>query len=245
LNGGWTGRFPGCAEVGPYAERRGVEPTHEFESEARRRGYRLIAGLDEAGRGPLAGPVVAAAVILPTRLRLPGVADSKLLTEPVRTKLFEDITLRAVAVGIGQASEQEIDRLNILQATRLAMSRALLHLTVAPDFLLLDAIVLPNVTIPQRPIIKGDQLSLSVSAASIVAKVARDRLMEQYHRLYPQYNFRDHKGYGTPEHLHLLKIHGPSPIHRRTFAPVERIEADFLPFDGLDEQWLVPTRAPL
>jgi ribonuclease HII len=222
-----------------------VEPTHEFESEARRCGYRLIAGLDEAGRGPLAGPVVAAAVILPTRVRLPGVTDSKLLAEPVRTKLLEDITLRAVAVGIGQASEQEIDRLNILEATRLAMSRALLHLKAAPDFLLLDAILLPNVPIPQRPIIKGDQLSLSVAAASIVAKVARDRLMEQYDRLYPQYNFRDHKGYGTPEHLHLLKIHGPSPIHRRTFAPVERIEADILPFDGLEGRWAASARAPM
>jgi ribonuclease HII len=188
----------------------------------------MIAGLDEAGRGPLAGPVVAAAVILPTRVRLPGVTDSKLLAESVRTKLFEDITLRAVAVGIGQASEQEIDRLNILEATRLAMSRALLHLKSAADFLLLDAIVLPNVPIPQRP-----------------AKVARDRLMEQYHRLYPQYNFRDHKGYGTPEHLHLLKIHGPSPIHRRTFAPVERMEADILPFDGLDGEWAASARVPL
>lgn len=227
------------------AERRGVEPTHDFESEARRCGYRRIAGLDEAGRGPLAGPVVAAAVILPVRVRLSGIADSKVLTESVRTELFEAIMLRAVSVGIGQASEQEIDRLNILEATRLAMSRALLRVEAAPDFLLLDAILLPNVPIPQRPIIKGDQLSLSVAAASIVAKVARDRLMEQYHRLYPQYNFLDHKGYGTPEHLRLLKVHGPSPIHRRTFAPVERIEADRLLFDGPDGQWAAPARVLL
>jgi ribonuclease HII len=176
--------------------------------------------------------VVAAAVILPARVQLPGVTDSKLLTAPVRARLFEDILLRAVAVGIGQASEREIDTLNILEATRLAMSRALLQLKVPPDFLLLDALVLPGVPIPQRPIIKGDQLSLSVAAASIVAKVARDRLMEQFHRLYPQYNFRDHKGYSTAEHLHLLKTHGPSPIHRRTFAPVQRTEAEVLPFDG-------------
>ncbi|HSE60254.1 MAG TPA: ribonuclease HII [Nitrospiraceae bacterium] len=242
MNGGGPANLRGSR---PAAERRCVEPTHEFESEARRCGYRLVAGLDEAGRGPLAGPVVAAAVILPARVKLPGVADSKLLTDPVRAKLFEDIRLRALAVGVGQASEREIDRLNILEATRLAMSRALLHLTVPPDFLLLDAIMLPNVRIPQRPIIKGDQLSLSVAAASIVAKVARDRLMEQYHRLYPQYNFRDHKGYGTPEHLHLLKIHGPSPIHRRTFAPVERIEADLLPFDGPDGEWAASAGSPL
>ena len=222
-----------------------MEPTREFESEARRCGYRIIAGLDEAGRGPLAGPVVAAAVILPARVRLPGVTDSKLLTEPVRARLFEDIMLRAVAVGIGEASEREIDTLNILEATRLAMSRALLQLKTSPDFLLLDAMVLPGVPIPQRPIIKGDQLSLSVAAASIVAKVARDRLMEQCHRLYPQYNFRDHKGYGTAEHLHLLKMHGPSPIHRRTFAPVQRTEADALPFDGPEGRRAAPARSPL
>lgn len=232
---------PGSDEVESDAERRCVEPTHEFESEARRCGYRLIAGLDEAGRRPLAGPVVAAAVILPARVRLPGVADSKLLTEAVRTRLFEEIRLRAVAVGVGQASEQEIDRLNILDATRLAMSRALLQLAAAPDFLLLDAIRLPSVSIPQRPIIKGDQLSLSVAAASIVAKVTRDRLMDRYHCRYPQYNFCDHKGYGTPEHLHRLTIHGPSPIHRRTFAPVGRIEACRLPFGEADRKWSTRT----
>lgn len=198
-----------------------MEPTHEFESEARRCGFRRIAGLDEAGRGPLAGPVVAAAVVLPMRCVLPGLNDSKLLSADVRDALFERILEKAVAFGIGQASEQEIDRLNILQATRVAMMRALQQLRVEPDVLLLDAMTLPKATVRQRPIIKGDQLSVSVAAASILAKVTRDRLMAEYHETYPQYNFLAHKGYGTPEHLRLLSRFGPSPIHRVTFCPVQ------------------------
>ncbi len=197
-----------------------MEPTHEFESEARRCGFRCIAGLDEAGRGPLAGPVVAAAVVLPMRCVLPGLNDSKLLSAGVRNTLFERILEKAVAFGIGEASEQEIDRLNILQATRVAMMRALQQLRVGPDVLLLDAMTLPKATVRQRPIIKGDQLSVSVAAASILAKVMRDRLMAAHHETYPQYNFLAHKGYGTPEHLRLLSRFGPSPIHRVTFCPV-------------------------
>ena len=202
-----------------------VGPTDEFELEARRCGYRRIAGLDEAGRGPLAGPVLAAAVVLPTRCRLVGCDDSKQLSESERERLYVRITERAVAIGIGSATEQEIDGLNILEATRLAMHRAIAALSPQPDCLLIDAVTLPGCTIPTRSIIKGDALSLSVAAASIVAKVTRDRLMAEYHQLYPHYNFLAHKGYGTEEHLQQLVAYGPCPIHRRTFAPVAQVIA--------------------
>jgi ribonuclease HII len=201
-------------------------PTDEFEVEAWSRGYRHIAGLDEAGRGPLAGPVVAAAVLLPRRFRLPGLNDSKQIVESDRERLFAEIVRRATGVGIGAATEAEIDRLNILQASLLAMRRALLALPVPPDFLLLDAVTLSGLSIPQRAIIKGDGLSCSIAAASIVAKVTRDRLMVEYHRWYPQYNFAAHKGYGTPEHLRVLREHGPCAIHRRSFAPVQHCVAE-------------------
>jgi ribonuclease HII len=197
-----------------------VGPTDEFESEARRCGYRRIAGLDEAGRGPLAGPVVAAAVILPARFHLPGINDSKQLLQAERERLSALISERAVAVGIGSASEREIDTCNILEATRLAMHRALAALFPPADYLLIDAMVLPGLTIRTRSVIKGDTLSLSIAAASIIAKVTRDRLMAEYHRKYPEYNFLSHKGYGTEEHLRRLAEHGPCPIHRRTFTPV-------------------------
>lgn len=195
-------------------------PTEEFEQEARRCGYRRIAGVDEAGRGPLAGPVIAAAVILPVRCRLSGVDDSKQLSAGERDRLYAAILERAVGVGIGSATPQEIDRVNILQATRLAMARAVAALRPVPDYLLIDAVTLPNLTIPFRPVIKGDALSLSIAAASVIAKVTRDRIMAEYHQLYPNYNFLSHKGYGTEEHLACLVRYGPSPIHRRTFAPV-------------------------
>ncbi len=195
-------------------------PTDVFELEARRRGYRRVAGVDEAGRGPLAGPVVAAAVLLQNRCRLPGLDDSKQLTETERERLYGEILARAVGIGVGSASEQEIDRLNIVEATRLAMSRAIAALEPYPDCLLIDALTLPGVCIPARPIIKGDALSVSIAAASIVAKVTRDRLMAAYHETYPQYNFLSHKGYCTEEHLLRLAEHGPCPIHRRSFEPV-------------------------
>lgn len=195
-------------------------PTEEFEQEARRCGYRRIAGVDEAGRGPLAGPVVAAAVILPVRCRLIGVDDSKQLSASERDRLYAAIMDRAVCVGVGSSTAEEIDRINILEATKLAMRRALAELSPAPDYVLIDAVSLPGVAMPVRPIIKGDALSLSIAAASIVAKVTRDRLMAQLHKAYPQYNFLSHKGYGTEEHLVRLAEYGPSPIHRRTFAPV-------------------------
>ncbi len=202
-----------------------VGPTDEFESEARRCGYRRIAGLDEAGRGPLAGPVVASAVVLPTRCHLLGCDDSKQLSESERERLYHVIIKRAVGIGIGSATEQEIDRLNILEATRLAMHRAVAGLSPQPDCLLIDAISLLGCAIPIRSIIKGDALCLSVAAASIVAKVTRDRLMAEYHRLYPHYNFLSHKGYSTEEHLQQLAAHGPCPIHRRTFEPVAQTVA--------------------
>ena len=210
-------------QVGCPLSGRIVGPTDEFELEARRRGYRLIAGLDEAGRGPLAGPVVAAAVILPTRCRLAGVDDSKQVSESARVHLYEVIIRRARAVGVGIATEQEIDCLNILEATRLAMRRALASLTPSADCLLIDAVILSNLAIPSRPIIKGDTLSISIAAASIVAKVTRDRMMAVYHQTYPDYNFLSHKGYGTEEHLQRLAQYGPCAIHRRTFAPVAQL----------------------
>jgi ribonuclease HII len=191
-----------------------------FEVEARRRGYRYVAGLDEAGRGPLAGPVVAAAVILPRCCRLPGLNDSKQLSEAERNRLYALIRVKACMIGIGAASEQEIDGINILEATRLAMQRAIAAMSLVPDFLLLDALTIPFVPIPQRAIITGDCLSQSIAAASVIAKVTRDRMMADYHREYPEYNFLSHKGYCTPEHLRLLKRYGPCAIHRRTFWPV-------------------------
>ena len=197
-----------------------VGPTEEFEQEARECGYRHIAGLDEAGRGPLAGPVVAAAVILPIRCRLAGVNDSKRLSEATRERLYAAILQTAAGVGIGSANACEIDSLNILEATRLAMRRAIENVVPSPDYLLIDAVTLPAVGLPARSIIKGDTLSLSIAAASIIAKVIRDRLMKEYHETFPQYDFRSHKGYGTADHLLRLERYGPCPIHRRTFAPV-------------------------
>jgi ribonuclease HII len=195
-------------------------PTEEFERAARLCGYRRIAGIDEAGRGPLAGPVVAAAVVLPVRCRLSGIDDSKQLSEGERARLYAAILEHAVGMGIGSADVDEIDRLNILEATKLAMRRAIDQLAPPPDYLLIDAVTLPGIGIPERPIIKGDSLSLSIAAASIIAKVTRDRLMAEYHDMFPEYDFLSHKGYGTREHLQRLARHGPCSIHRRTFTPV-------------------------
>jgi len=198
-------------------------PTHQFEEDARACGYRWVAGLDEAGRGPLAGPVVGAAVILPRRFALEGLDDSKQVSPDNREDLFAGITQRARAWAIGVATEQEIDTVNILEATRIAWRRALNLLSVAPDFLLIDGTSLLGVSTPQRAVVKGDRLSLSIAAASILAKVSRDRLMLEYHRQYPQYQFHLHKGYPTPEHLRLVQEFGPSPIHRRSFQPIKTL----------------------
>lgn len=195
-------------------------PTQFFEEEARSRGFRAIAGLDEAGRGPLAGPVVGAAVVLPRRFGIPGLDDSKSLDPHQREILFDAITKEAIAWGVGIASESEIDSVNILEATRLAWKRALTALSQPADYLLIDGTTLPGVLIPQRAVIKGDLLSLSIAAASILAKVKRDRMMEDYHLQYPLYNFHIHKGYPTPGHLELLERLGPCAIHRQSFRPV-------------------------
>ena len=200
-----------------------MQPTELFESEARRRGYRRIAGLDEAGRGPLAGPVTAGAVILPRGFALPSLDDSKLLDDALRERLYDEIMAGALAVGVGFAEPDEIDRLNILEATRLAMTRALACLSLTPEYLLLDALVIPGLAVPQRPIIKGDGMSVSIAAASVIAKVSRDRAMREAHGRYPHYGFDVHKGYPTPEHLRLLAHHGPCAIHRRSFRPVAEV----------------------
>ena len=191
-----------------------------FEQHARSRGFCLIAGVDEAGRGPLAGPVVAAAVILPERLRITGVDDSKKLSPETRERLFDVINAQALAVGVGMGSPELIDRINILQATRHAMLEAVLALSPQPDFVLIDGITPIDTTIPQKTVKKGDSLSLSVAAASIVAKVTRDRLMRELDAIHPGYGFACHKGYGSAAHLKAIRQLGPSPIHRKSFGGV-------------------------
>jgi ribonuclease HII len=191
-----------------------------FERSARKDGHTCIAGLDEAGRGPLAGPVVAAAVVLPPDLLIPGLTDSKQVPEQERKKLFEIIQAQAICFGIGIADEHTIDEVNIYQATIIAMERALQALAPRPDYLLLDAITLPRISIPQKPLIKGDCRSHSIAAASILAKVTRDRMMLELHEKFPAYNFQKHKGYGTKEHLFLLRKYGPCEAHRKSFGPV-------------------------
>jgi ribonuclease HII len=200
-----------------------VDPDDAFECEAWTRGFRLVAGVDEAGRGPLAGPVVAAAVVLPRRCRLEGLRDSKLLNERQRERLYTQLLSVAVDIGVGVVEAEVIDALNILEATRLAMVQAVRHLVPAPDYLLLDAVVLAGVTAEQRAVIKGDRLCRSIAAASVVAKVVRDRLMARAHLRYPQYGFLAHKGYGTAEHLRQLRRFGPCALHRRSFAPVREL----------------------
>jgi ribonuclease HII len=202
-------------------EAQRLEGLWKHEKEAEDKGARFIAGVDEAGRGPLAGPVVAAAVILPSGSGLAGVDDSKKLTAAKRGELFLKIRERALGVGVGQASVAEIDQLNIYRAAQLAMERAILALDPKPDYLLTDAMPLPKLsTLPQKPLIHGDSLSLSIAAASIIAKVTRDGLMGELHQRYPNYGFENHKGYGTEEHLKALETHGTCPEHRVTFGPV-------------------------
>ena len=180
-------------------------------------GYDIVCGVDEAGRGPLAGPVCAAAVILPRDLQIEGLNDSKKLTDKRRRALFDVITAQAVSYGIAFASEQEIDEINILQATFLAMRRALDQLSVRPAIALIDGNRMPPLPVPGETIVKGDAKSPSVAAASILAKVSRDRVMLEYAKQYPEYQFEKHKGYGTKVHVEALHTYGPSPIHRKTF----------------------------
>ncbi len=179
-----------------------------------------VAGVDEVGVGPLAGPVLAAAVILPPGTQLRGVDDSKKLTAARREELAEKIRAVAVAIGVGVVEVDDIDRLNIYRAALEAMRRAVTALPITPDHVLVDARRIPQIIVPQTALVDGDARSYSVAAASIVAKVARDQLMSELDRLYPQYGFRHHMGYGTAEHLAAIERYGPSPVHRRSFAPV-------------------------
>lgn len=187
----------------------------------------LVCGMDEAGRGPLAGPVAAAAVILPKDCRILYLNDSKKLTAARREALYEEICQKAVAYGVGLASAEEIDELNILQATYLAMKRALDQLSQTPAVLLNDAVTIPGVTIPQVPIVKGDAKSLSIAAASVLAKVTRDQIMTACDPIFPEYGFARHKGYGTAAHIEALRAFGPCSMHRRTFIRNFHLEEPF------------------
>ena len=197
------------------AEKLRMEQMMQYEHEYEHLGY--LCGIDEVGRGPLAGPVVACAVILPKDHDILYLNDSKKLTAHKREELYDVIMEKAVAVGIGMASPQRIDEINILQATYEAMREAISKLKVTPQLLLNDAVTIPQVTIPQVPIIKGDAKSASIAAASIVAKVTRDRIMVEYDKTLPGYGFASNKGYGSSEHIEALKKYGPSPIHRASF----------------------------
>jgi ribonuclease HII len=191
-----------------------------FERLARSRGYRAVAGIDEAGRGPLAGPVVAAAVILPAAFDLPGLTDSKQLSERARERLYPLIRAQALAIGVGVSRAEEIDAINILQATLRSMQRAVGRLRFAPDFLLVDGNVAVPLALPQQTLVKGDARSLSIAAASVVAKVVRDRIMQSLDRLHPGYGLAGHKGYGSAAHRAAIAHLGPSPCHRRSFGGV-------------------------
>lgn len=197
------------------AEIKRTELMKEFDREYKI--YGTICGIDEAGRGPLCGPVVAAAVILPDEYNILYINDSKKLSETKREEVYKEIDKYAVAYGVGIVPPERIDEINILQATYEAMRTAIHKLSVTPDILLNDAVTIPMVDIKQVPIIKGDAKSQSIAAASIVAKVTRDHLMEEYDKLYPEYGFAKHKGYGTAAHIKAIKEYGPCPIHRRTF----------------------------
>ncbi len=197
------------------AERERLETMRLYEHRYEHLG--MVCGIDEAGRGPLAGPVVAAAVILPTDCEILWLNDSKKLSEKKREELFDEIMDKAVSVGAGIVGPRRIDEINILQADYEAMCEALGQLTVMPAVLLNDAVTIPQVRITQVPIIKGDAKSLSIAAASVIAKVTRDRIMKEYDDLFPEYGFAKHKGYGSREHIAALKKYGPCPIHRKSF----------------------------
>jgi ribonuclease HII len=195
---------------------------YRYEAQAWRAGLARVAGIDEAGRGPLAGPVVAAAVVIAPDRRIKGLCDSKLLPPEKREALFAVIHERAVAIGVGIVDHLTIDRVNILQATILAMREALAGLAIVPELVITDFVALPALPCPQRNLVDGDTRCATVAAASIVAKVTRDRLMLEADKQFPEYGFARHKGYGTPDHLAALDRHGACPIHRRTFSGVWR-----------------------
>ena len=195
---------------------------YTFENELYTQGITTIAGVDEAGRGPLAGPVVAAAVVLPPSPSIDGINDSKKLSQKKREKLYS-VILELCDVGVGIVDESTIDSINIFQASRLAMKKAVLDLTKKPDYLLIDGPMTIDYTCRSKSIIKGDSLSASIAAASIVAKVTRDALMLELHKKYPHYAFDEHKGYPTKKHVELIEYYGISPVHRQSFGPVKRV----------------------
>jgi ribonuclease HII len=200
---------------------------YRHDDSFRTEGFPVIAGVDEAGRGPIAGPVVAAAVILSPSLRIDRLRDSKKVPEKERTFLFWDILVSATDIGVGIIDNREIDRIHILQATKAAMKHAVEDLASTPDALIVDAVTIPHTAIRQFPVIKADAKSAVVAAASIVAKYVRDMLMLHYDALYPQYNFKQHKGYCTREHMDIIASHGPCPIHRKSFRQVMTAELPF------------------
>ena len=194
-----------------------LEAINIFENEGYNKGYIYIGGIDEAGRGPLAGPVVAAVVVFKPNTKIEGINDSKKLSESKRDELFDIIKDQAIDYGIGIVNNEEIDKFNILNATYMAMKKAVNCLEKTPDYLLIDATTIPGVDIAQKPIIKGDSKSISIAAASILAKVTRDSIMYQYDEIYPEYGFKSHKGYGTKEHYEAIEKQGITPIHRKSF----------------------------
>ncbi|MGI5921667.1 MAG: ribonuclease HII [Syntrophomonadaceae bacterium] len=204
-------------------EKKRIEKLQQYEHKAYKEGFQYIAGLDEAGRGPLAGPVAAGAVILPPDFFLAGVDDSKKLNPQTRSRLAAEIKKMALSWAVGFVFTPYLDQINILNATRVAMKIAVQELTPRPDLLLIDALRIPDLNIAQYPIIKGDTLSVSIACASILAKVERDLAMEAFDSLYPGYGFARHKGYATREHIAALLKLGPSPIHRQSFEPVKSL----------------------
>jgi ribonuclease HII len=200
---------------------------YRHDQSYREQGFRIIAGMDEAGRGPVAGPVVAAAVVLPEDCRIAGLRDSKKVPENERCELFTEVLSFASYIGVGVVDHEEIDRTNILRATKTAMQKALQDLGTTPDMLIIDAVTLPSVGIRQFSPFRAESMSASVAAASIVAKYTRDAIMIRYHDMYPEYNFKKHKGYCTAEHLDLIHRYGPSPIHRKSFRKVMSVTLPF------------------
>jgi len=200
---------------------------YQYDQSLRKQGYVWIAGIDEAGRGPLAGPVVSSAVVLKEGITITGLRDSKRVPEDERTSLFFAIQDASIDIGIGIVGPEDIDRLNILRATRQSMQIAVEKLSIKPDMLIIDALSLPSVLIRQISPIKAENISASVAAASIIAKYTRDKIMLDYHHEYPMYNFQKHKGYSTKEHMEMLQRYGPCPIHRKSFFRVMSLELPF------------------
>jgi ribonuclease HII len=200
---------------------------YQYDQSLRKQGYLRIAGIDEAGRGPLAGPVVSSAVVLKEGISITGLRDSKRVPEDERTSLFFAIQDASIDIGIGIVGPEDIDRLNILRATRQSMKIAVEKLSIKPDMLIIDALSLPSVLIRQISPIKAESVSASVAAASIIAKYTRDKIMLDYHHEYPMYNFQKHKGYSTKEHIEMLQRYGPCPIHRKSFFRVMSLELPF------------------